>query len=95
MKIDDIKNIAVIGAGNMGHQISMLCAIHGFKTTCSDIDVSVVKKAEDFVKRYLPGRVKKGRLTKEQAQEARNNIHFTSYLSILHHFNNFSEERKA
>ena len=27
MIIDDIKNIAVIGAGNMGHQIAMLCAI--------------------------------------------------------------------
>lgn len=24
MIIDDIKNIAVIGAGNMGHQIAML-----------------------------------------------------------------------
>ncbi len=32
MNIDDIKNMAVIGAGNMGHQISLLCAIHGYKT---------------------------------------------------------------
>ncbi len=80
MKIDDIKNISVIGAGNMGHQISMLCAIHGFKTTCSDNNASVLKKSEDFVNKYLPGRVKKGRLTEAQAQEARNNIHFTSNL---------------
>ena len=38
MNIDDIKNIAVIGAGNMGHQIAMLCAIHGYKTVCTDIN---------------------------------------------------------
>ena len=37
MNIDEVKKIAVIGAGNMGHQISLLCAIHGYTTTCTDI----------------------------------------------------------
>ena len=32
MKIEDIKNICVIGAGNMGHQIVTLYAIKGYKT---------------------------------------------------------------
>ena len=45
MSIDDIKNIAVIGAGNMGHQIAMLCAIHGYKTVCTDINTEILKKA--------------------------------------------------
>ena len=36
MKVEDIKNIAVIGAGNMGHQIAALCAINGYKTVCMD-----------------------------------------------------------
>ena len=78
MKIDDIKNIAVIGAGNMGHQISTLCAIHGYKTTCTDVKEDILKKAEAFVDSYLPGRVEKGRLTAEQAKAARDNITFTS-----------------
>ena len=76
MKIDDIKNIAVIGAGNMGHQIATLCAIHGYKTTCTDVKEDILKKAEAFVDSYLPGRVEKGRLTAEQAQAARDNITF-------------------
>ena len=38
MKIDDIKKICVVGAGNMGHQIATLCALQGFQTTCTDID---------------------------------------------------------
>ena len=80
MNIDDVKRIAVIGAGNMGHQISLLCAIHGFKTTCTDISDEILKKAEVFADSYLPGRVEKGRLTEEQAKAARDNITFTSSL---------------
>ena len=78
MNIDDVKKIAVIGAGNMGHQISLLCAIHGYTTTCTDINQDILKKAEDFTDSYLPGRVEKGRLTEEQARAARERITFTS-----------------
>jgi 3-hydroxybutyryl-CoA dehydrogenase len=80
MNIDDVKNIAVIGAGNMGHQISLLCAIHGYKTKCTDINKEILKKAEAFADTYLPGRVEKKRLTEEQARAARENITFTTSL---------------
>jgi 3-hydroxybutyryl-CoA dehydrogenase len=53
MKFDDLKNIAVIGAGNMGHQIALLCALHGYKTTCTDIKEDILKKAEAFADSYL------------------------------------------
>jgi len=78
MNIDDVNKIAVIGAGNMGHQISLLCAIHGYTTTCTDINEDILNKAEAFTDSYLPGRVQKGRLTEAQAQEARDRITFTS-----------------
>ena len=55
MNINDVKNIAVIGAGNMGHQIALLCAIHGYKTTCTDVKADILKKAEQFADSYLPG----------------------------------------
>ncbi|MBW1847494.1 MAG: 3-hydroxyacyl-CoA dehydrogenase family protein, partial [Deltaproteobacteria bacterium] len=57
-----------------------LCAIHGFKTTCTDINKEILKNAEAFVDKYLPGRVQKERLTQEQADQARKNISFTSSL---------------
>ena len=76
MIIDDIKNIAVIGAGNMGHQIAMLCAIHGYKTVCTDINAEILKKAENFADTYLASRVEKERLTQEQARAARDRISF-------------------
>jgi 3-hydroxybutyryl-CoA dehydrogenase len=80
MNIHDVKNIAVIGAGNMGHQISLLCALHGYKTTCTDVKEDILKKAETFANSYLPERVKKGKLTQEQADRARANLSFTSDL---------------
>jgi 3-hydroxybutyryl-CoA dehydrogenase len=61
----------------MGHQISLLCAIHGYKTTCTDVVPEVLKKAEKFADTYLPGRVEKGKITKEVAEQARKNISFT------------------
>lgn len=77
MTVNDIKSICVVGAGNMGHQISLLCAIHGYKTTCTDIIPDILKKAEKFADTYLPGRVEKGKMTKEVAEQARKNISFT------------------
>jgi 3-hydroxybutyryl-CoA dehydrogenase len=77
MTVDDIKKICVVGAGNMGHQISLLCAIHGYKTTCTDVVPEILRKAEKFAATYLPGRVEKGKMTKDVAEAARQNISFT------------------
>lgn len=73
---ESIKNIAVIGAGNMGHQIALQAAISGFQVTCTDLNAEALIKAEAFVESYFPGRVEKGRLTQEQADAARENINF-------------------
>jgi 3-hydroxybutyryl-CoA dehydrogenase len=80
MTIEDVKRICVVGAGVMGHQIALLCAIHGFRTTCHDIKEEMLQKAQRFVDEYLPGRVSKGKMTEEQARRARENIHFTNDL---------------
>lgn len=82
MKFEDIKNICVVGAGNMGHQIALLSAICGFKVKCFDINEETLKKADAFVDSYLPGRVEKGRLTAEQADAALKNIEFVNDLQL-------------
>ncbi len=65
----------------MGHQIALLCALHGYKPTCTDVKADVLKKAETFADDYLPGRVAKGKLTQEQADRARANLCFTADLN--------------
>jgi len=80
MKVDDIKNIAVIGAGNMGHQIASLCAINGYKTVCMDMSRDMLDKAQNFFDTYIPSRVEKGKMTQEVADQAKANLSFTTDL---------------
>lgn len=80
MTIPDIKNICVVGAGNMGHQIALCCAIAGYQVKCTDISPEILQKAEDFVNSYLPERVAKGKMTEEATQKAAANISFTADL---------------
>ncbi len=80
MKVEDIKNVCVVGAGNMGHQIALQCAISGYNVKCTDVVPEVLKKAEDFADSYLAGRVKKGKMSEEDAKAARSRISFTGSL---------------
>lgn len=80
MHIDQVRTIAVVGAGNMGHQIATLCALQGFRTRCTDVSAPALARAEAFVEDYLPGRVAKQKLTAEAAREARANLVFTPRL---------------
>jgi 3-hydroxybutyryl-CoA dehydrogenase len=80
MSTNEVRNIAIIGAGNMGHQLATLCALNGFTTTCTDVSAEILKKADAFVDSYLNGRVQKGKLTEQQAKQARDTVRFTSSL---------------
>lgn len=75
-----INRICVVGAGNMGHQISLLCAIKGFKTYCTDIDENILNKAKEFSNTYLQSRIDKNRMTCEEVNKAKENIFFTTSL---------------
>jgi 3-hydroxybutyryl-CoA dehydrogenase len=81
MKAEEIKKICVVGAGNMGHQISLLCALSGYRTACTDTSKAQLNKAKKFVQNYLPGRVAKGKLTQEQAERASASLTFTGSLA--------------
>jgi len=81
MKINDVKNVSVVGAGNMGHQIALQCALYGFKTVGTDVIPAVLEKAEKFCDTYLAGRVEKGKLTEDAAKKARSLISFTDDLN--------------
>ncbi len=80
MRVEEIKKICVLGCGNMGSQIALNAAIHGFAVKNMDVKQEMVSKAAAFAEQYLPGRVAKGKLTQEQAEAAHRNISFTSNL---------------
>ena len=76
----ETKKIAVVGAGNMGHQIALCAALAGFQVKCTDVSSEVLAKAEQFADSYLPERVAKGKLTAEAANQARANLAFVPTL---------------
>ncbi len=73
----EINKIAVIGAGNMGHQIAICAALSGFQVRCTDTNSDILDKAINFADNYLQERVNKGKLTEEAAKQARGNLVFT------------------
>jgi len=82
LNIEDIKNVCVVGAGNMGHQISLLCAISGYKVVCTDISKEMLDKASKFADNYLAGRVSKGKMKDEDAKKVKARLSFTPNMAI-------------
>ena len=80
MSTGELRKVAVIGAGNMGHQIALCCALSGLETVCVDVSEEQLQRAEAFMKKYLPERVAKGRLSEESASEAARLLHFSTDL---------------
>jgi 3-hydroxybutyryl-CoA dehydrogenase len=74
----EICNIAVIGAGNMGHQIAICAALAGYNVKCVDTNSDILSKAVLFSDNYLKERVTKGRLTNEEANLAQSRLSFVS-----------------
>ena len=70
MKTDDVKRILVVGAGQMGAQIAMQSALHGYAITLSDLTMDVLQKGMAGNRKQLERRVQKGQMTKDQMEEA-------------------------
>ncbi len=75
-----VKSICVVGAGNMGQQISLLAAFHGYRTFCMDINENQLNAARKFVENYLSERIAKNRISKEQATSVNESLIFTPKL---------------
>jgi 3-hydroxybutyryl-CoA dehydrogenase len=80
--IDQIQNITVVGAGAMGSQIAMVCALAGYKVTLVDVMPEALEKAKASLKGHMENRIKKGRLTSSQFEEAFANLAFQSVLDF-------------
>jgi 3-hydroxybutyryl-CoA dehydrogenase len=77
MKIDEIQKILVAGAGAMGSQIAMVCALAGYEVAVQDISHESLQKARESLTGHMKRRVEKGRLTQEQVDEAFGRLTFT------------------
>jgi len=77
----EIKSVAVIGAGEMGHGIAELFAMNGYDVTLTDKFPEALGKAKGKISVSLGKFAERGRLTKEDAEKAFSRIAFTGELA--------------
>ena len=78
MKIDDIQRVLIVGAGTMGQQIGLQCAMHGYQVTIYDIAPEMLETATTQIKAYADHLVVAGRLSQAEAQAALERIAATA-----------------
>lgn len=68
MNADEIKRIAVVGAGLMGHGIAQEFALHGYEVSLQSLPAETLDKALQDIHDNLQRLVKMGAVTAEQAE---------------------------
>ena len=79
--VDRIRHIVVVGAGAMGSQIGMLCALAGFDATITDLPGEALDRARQELRQRLTRDVEKGRRTPEEVDVAFGRLAFSTDLT--------------
>lgn len=77
MKLSDIKRVLILGAGHMGQQIGLQCAMHGYEVVYYDISQEILDKALKNVTKLAHWYASTGRISQEQAIESLARISIT------------------
>ena len=76
-----INHVVVVGAGAMGSQIGMVCALAGLTATVTDIAEPALAKAEATLRSRLDRDVDKGRRAAADVAAAFGRLSFTTDLT--------------
>jgi 3-hydroxybutyryl-CoA dehydrogenase len=83
MALETITCVGVVGAGTMGSGIAQVAAEAGFSVVMRDVTDQLVKRGLDAIRSNLERRVKKGKLTPQQAEEVMGRIRGTTDLDEM------------
>jgi enoyl-CoA hydratase/3-hydroxyacyl-CoA dehydrogenase len=79
MKVEDIKKIAVIGAGDMGHGIAEVALLGGYRVALSDISQEFAERGLNRIKESLIKLTEKGKVSEDSQRQMLGSIEtFTS-----------------
>jgi len=74
MKVEDIKKVVVMGAGDMGHGIAEVALLAGYKVALRDIEQKFVDKGLSRIKESLDKLTEKQKITEENKKAMLANI---------------------
>ncbi|WP_027364072.1 3-hydroxyacyl-CoA dehydrogenase [Desulfotruncus alcoholivorax] len=77
MQLADIKRVLILGAGTMGQQIGLQCAMHGYEVVYYDLSREILDKAGKSMTKLASWYASTGRLTEEQLQQTLSRISMT------------------
>ncbi|MEM3381251.1 MAG: 3-hydroxyacyl-CoA dehydrogenase family protein [Candidatus Bathyarchaeia archaeon] len=78
--VDDVKSVAVIGSGVMGHGIAEVYALNGYPVWMMDVNDELLRKGMNYIKSELRTLIDNGFTTEEEAEKAINRISTTTSL---------------
>lgn len=76
-----IKQVMVIGAGQMGGGIAQVCAQAGYQVVLQDISENALSNALQRMEKLLDRAIEKGRMTAEEKAATLNNLQTTTELN--------------
>jgi 3-hydroxybutyryl-CoA dehydrogenase len=79
----EISRVAVVGSGAMGSQIAMVCALAGYPVILQDIYPESLEKAKALLHEQMDKRVRKGRYSRGEVDQAFGRIRFTEDIRDL------------
>ena len=74
MTVDDIKTVAVVGAGDMGHGIAEIALIAGYKVNLYDITQEFVDRGEERIYQSLEKLVSKDKVPADRYEEIKSKL---------------------
>jgi 3-hydroxybutyryl-CoA dehydrogenase len=81
MQIDDVRRVAIVGAGTMGQQIAFQCAGHGYDVAIYDVDASALEAAKQRIDAYAESLETGGAITPELRASAQERLTLTPDLA--------------
>ena len=81
MQIEDVRRVAIVGAGTMGQQIGFQCAGHGYDVVLYDVDPAALEGAKERIETYARGLESGGAITSELRDSAQARITLTTDLA--------------
>lgn len=70
MNVEDTKQIAVLGAGQMGNGIAQVCAVAGYNVTMRDVADKFIENGMSTIKKNLDRGIKAGKIAAADADAA-------------------------
>jgi 3-hydroxybutyryl-CoA dehydrogenase len=81
MTMTEIKNVVVVGAGAMGSQIGLLCALAGYSATISDIAQDALDRADTQLRQRMSRDIEKNRRSRDDVDAAFGRLTFSTDLT--------------